>query len=207
MRLKNWWSRKFGKQKTNATDERLQHYNVDGVDFYVFRDPRLLPWPRNQVYSFSLSDYAERIAHADILEYTKAMRDALNNGELASASELNGYLESILLLDHYAKPHYTIAGASILLEDEPTNEIVRSFQDRKKELCESSDKIDSFFLSNGIILAGNTETQSDFTKVLTYLRNPMTQNLEKAFLQKLGMDKYSGFYKTFRQNQKASVSD
>lgn len=172
-------------------DERLIKHKVDGNTFYVFRDVRMLPISRKQIYCAALADLSEKISHVDIGIFCKTVRDLGNKGDMAGILQLTGYLETQLILEERAKPHYQIAMAAVLVEGENPDEPHSWAMEQKMHLAQKSEQVRDFFLTISLNFNTSSEKQWTTSQCLEYLKAKGPRSIEEAFYKSLGTDIYN----------------
>jgi hypothetical protein len=153
-----------------------------GNRYYTFADPVAMPNIRHEQVFARIHQVELGITKPHLLAFVKTLEDAGSKGELGNVMMLNNYFKSLIEQPINVTPMLYLSLPLIILNDEPVDKVLDSYEAKKLELQKGDDEVRGFFLGISIITLKSWDQKIESTEVWKEIMNPLARKIEDQFL-------------------------
>jgi hypothetical protein len=154
----------------------------DGNRYYTFADPVAMPNIRHEQVFARIHQVELGITKPHLLAFVKTLEDAGNKGDIGSMMMLNNYFKELINQPINVTPMLYLSMPLIILNDEPVDKVLESYEAKKLELQKGDDEVSGFFLALSINLLQQYQKGLESTAVWKEIMNPLSRKIEDQFL-------------------------
>jgi hypothetical protein len=154
----------------------------DGNRYYTFPDPVAMPNIRHEQVFARINQVELGITKENLIGFVKTLEEAGSKGELGSVMMLVHYFKNLIEQPINVTPMLYLSMPLIILNDEPVDKVLGSYEDKKLELQKGDEEVRIFFLQCSISMLQQLQTGVISTEVWKEIMNPVRRRIEDQFL-------------------------
>ncbi len=175
-------------KKKEQEDINFTSVTIGGKKWRYFNDMGQLPTERFYAMRLAVDSYRDEISKDDINKCFVGIIAKINEGDLDGAKTIARYALDYTDLEAKHDQIFDLGNSMILLEDEPIQESLTDWTEKKRVLFKGNKKVRFFFINlawNYMISVANPSF-SDLEELEDYLNQRALRLTERIFLKKIG---------------------